>query len=69
MIAVNAKLGELKLYPQKVYKAVSALKQQRLIFAEVKTKLAKIDEQAKADYGELQKKYEGYLSPNEVQAQ
>ncbi|BEG57269.1 hypothetical protein NHP21005_09570 [Helicobacter sp. NHP21005] len=67
MIAVNAKFGELKLYPQKIYMAVNALKQQRLTITELKTKLIEIDKQAKADYEALQEQYKDYLSPKQVQ--
>ncbi|GMB90536.1 hypothetical protein NHP190002_12380 [Helicobacter ailurogastricus] len=50
MIDVNAKFGELKLYSQKIYVTVNALKQQRLTIVELKNKLIEIDKQAKADY-------------------
>ncbi|WP_104690566.1 hypothetical protein [Helicobacter heilmannii] len=67
MIGVNAGLGDLKLYTQKIYMAVNALKtEQGLTFDKLKTKLAEIDEQAKADYEALQKQYEGYSSPDDV---
>ncbi|CRF45604.1 hypothetical protein [Helicobacter heilmannii] len=68
MIGVNAELGDLKLYTQKIYMAVGELKKHRLTIAEVKTKLAEIDEQAKADYKALQDQYKDYLSPDEVEA-
>ncbi|BEG57231.1 hypothetical protein NHP21005_09190 [Helicobacter sp. NHP21005] len=68
MIGVNAELGDLKLYTKKIYMAVGELKKHRLTIAEVKTKLAEIDEQAKADYEALQEQYEGYLSPDDVEA-
>ncbi|BCZ20069.1 hypothetical protein NHP190012_17110 (plasmid) [Helicobacter sp. NHP19-012] len=69
MIGVNAGLGDLKLYTQKIYMAVNALKKEhRLTFDELKSKLAKIDKQAKADYKALKEQYEGYLSPDDVEA-
>ncbi|CRF40959.1 hypothetical protein [Helicobacter ailurogastricus] len=67
MISVNAKFEELKLYTQKIYMAVNALKQQKLTLAELKTKLVAIDNQAKADYEALKTQSKGYLSPTQVQ--
>ncbi|WP_104758969.1 coiled-coil domain-containing protein [Helicobacter bizzozeronii] len=67
MIIINRGLGNLKLFTQEDYKALRGLKDEGLSIADLKARIATIEQEAKTRYQALQEQYKDYLSPSAVQ--